>query len=88
MNSMSTLPPKADIVHDGGNVRFVPKPGCSTTGVATADEIVAAEDFFAHERCNPSKGLKTYGFADQPSQLGLQKRLSQKGKAAPIRIAS
>jgi hypothetical protein len=22
---MSALPPKADIVHDGGNVRFVPK---------------------------------------------------------------
>jgi hypothetical protein len=24
-NVMSALPPKADIVHDGGNVRFVPK---------------------------------------------------------------
>ena len=26
---MSALPPKADIVHDGGNVRFVPKADIS-----------------------------------------------------------
>jgi hypothetical protein len=29
---MSALPPKADIVHGGGNVRFVPKADISRCG--------------------------------------------------------
>jgi hypothetical protein len=57
-------------------------------GVAASNQILAANIFSRVTACNRSQGLKTYGFPDQPNQLGLQKRLSQKGKAAPIRIAS
>jgi len=47
---------------------------------------ISAANCFARERGSPR--LKTYGFPDQAGQLGLQKRLSQEGKAAPIRLTS
>jgi hypothetical protein len=40
--AMSALPPKADIVHGGGNVRFVPKAdSCTAAKLALFDRPVA-----------------------------------------------
>jgi hypothetical protein len=44
VRSMSALPPKADIVHGGENVRFVPKAAieqhCFTANLPIADVLV------------------------------------------------